>query len=85
MRYQHILFALLLPLLLTCGGCTDDVNTRRTLNSAGYTDIQTRGYGWFSCGKGDDFATEFTAKNPQGRYVDGVVCCGFLKSCTIRF
>jgi hypothetical protein len=33
----------------------------------------------------DNFATGFTAKNPQGRQVFGTVCCGIMKACTIRF
>lgn len=31
------------------------------------------------------FTTGFVATNPQGMRVEGVVCCGWLKSCTVRF
>jgi hypothetical protein len=68
-----------------CIGCTDDSSTRKTLQNAGYTDIQTTGYSMFSCSDSDTFSTGFTAKNPKGVRVSGVVCCGLLKSCTIRF
>lgn len=66
--------------------CTDETNTIRTLDSAGYTDIHTTGYSWFECGKDDTYHTGFTAKNPAGKQVSGTVCCGMLtKGCTIRF
>ncbi len=72
--------------LLALAGCTDESNTRRTLESAGYTDIQTTGYSWFECGKDDTYHTGFTAKNPLGKPVSGTVCCGmWTKGCTIRF
>jgi hypothetical protein len=55
------------------------------LEKAGYSEIQTTGYAAFECGKDDDFHTGFRAKNPAGTLVEGTVCCGFLKGCTIRF
>lgn len=70
-------------LLLT--GCTNESKTVQTLQSAGFTDIQTTGYAFFECGDDDDFHTGFHAKNPTGQYVTGTVCCGLLKGCTIRF
>ena len=65
--------------------CTDDSNSRRTLENSGYTDIELHGYKAFACGKDDSFSTAFTAKNPQGKQVSGVVCCGITKGCTVRF
>lgn len=73
----------LLVLLLL--GCTDPEASTRALRAAGYTDVQLGDYVWFACGKDDDFATAFTAKNPHGDPVFGVVCCGLFKSCTVRF
>jgi hypothetical protein len=70
-------------LLLT--SCTDASSTRRTLEDSGFTDIRVGGYAFFGCSKDDTFSTTFSAKNPQGRAVNGVVCCGLLKSCTVRF
>lgn len=67
-------------------GCTDESSTRRTLEDAGYSNISTTGYSWWSCGDDDTFATGFSAKNPAGKQVSGTVCCGWLtKGCTIRF
>lgn len=69
----------------TLTGCTDAPKATRTLEQAGYTDIETRGYSFFGCGEDDTFRTKFTAKNPAGQKVDGVVCSGWLKGGTIRF
>jgi len=76
-----------LLLVLLCG-CTNEDASVRTLKSAGYSDIQTHGYAWTGCGDEDTAKTKFTAKNPAGARVEGVVCCGwgpFAKGCTIRF
>ncbi len=74
-----------LILLVLCTACTAPDMTRETLRKAGYTDITTQGYDLFACGEDDTFATQFRAKNPAGATVNGTVCCGLLKSCTIRF
>jgi hypothetical protein len=58
-------------MLLALIGCTDEANTKRTLESAGYTDIETTG---------------FRAKNTRGKVVTGTVCCGiWSKGCMIRY
>ena len=66
-------------------GCTDEARTVQTLEKAGYSQIQTTGYAPFECGEGDTFHTGFRAKNPAGSVVEGTVCCGIAKGCTIRF
>lgn len=75
----------IIVLLLVLVGCTADEEATRTLHNSGFTDVQTTGYLPFKCAKDDYFSTGFTAKNPRGQVVSGVVCCGALKSCTIRF
>ncbi len=65
--------------------CTSEDGTRETLEKSGFSDIEVGGYAPFACAKGDAFQTKFTAKNPLGRRVEGVVCCGWLKDCTVRF
>ncbi|CAB4196704.1 hypothetical protein UFOVP1290_224 [uncultured Caudovirales phage] len=77
------IFAILFAFTLC--GCTNESDSRRTLDNSGFTDIKLHGYAWFACDKNDLFHTEFTAKNPNGKVVSGVVCCGILKSCTVRF
>jgi hypothetical protein len=77
----------MLPLLTLFLACmqTDPARTHSTLIKAGFTNVQVGGYAWGECGEGDIYATEFTAVNPQGLAVSGVVCCGSYKRCTVRF
>lgn len=65
--------------------CTDEQRTHETLRKSGFTDIQTTGYDFFSCSDEDTFSTAFVATNPKGERVEGAVCCGIFKNCTIRF
>ena len=72
-------------LALSVVGCTDEPAARRALQNQGFTNISFTGYQAFSCSKSDTTATGFFAKNPVGVTVEGVVCCGFSKACTIRW
>ena len=66
-------------------GCTNESASKRTLVNQGFTDISVGGYAPFACSDSDTFQTRFVATNPAGKRVKGVVCCGWLKSCTVRF
>lgn len=77
---KKILFVVLLLV-----ACTDESATKDTLRKSGFTEIETLGYDAWSCSKDDDYATKFRAKNPQGVIVEGTVCCGVWKACTVRF
>lgn len=66
-------------------GCTDEDSSHRALMMEGYSDIRFTGYSYFACSKDDTFHTGFTATNSKGMKVSGTVCCGMLKSCTIRW
>jgi len=65
--------------------CTDADRTISTLEANGFTDIEPGDYAYFGCGQGDMFHTEFTATSANGKPVSGLVCCGWFKSCTVRF
>ena len=66
--------------------CTNPKDAERALEAAGYSDIQTGGYAPFACGEDDFYHTKFTAINPVGKRVSGVVCSGLVfKDATIRF
>lgn len=73
---------LFIVILAGCGAAPD--SSTKTLVKSGYTDIEITGWLPFSCGD-DTFSTGFTATNPQGQPVEGVVCCGILKACVVRF
>jgi hypothetical protein len=79
---RNIYLAFLLAVL---AGCSDAGRTQETLEKSGYHDIHVGGYAPFSCGQDDSFSTGFHAVNAAGQPVDGVVCCGVLKGCTVRF
>lgn len=66
-------------------GCTNEDDTRRTLDSMGFTEITTKDYSWFACGDDYTYATRFTAKNPAGKMVSGTVCCGIYNGCSAKF
>lgn len=76
-------FIVIVPLAMR--SCTDADRTVSTLEAQGFTEVEPGGYTYFGCGHGDVFHTEFTATNANGNAVSGIVCCGWLKSCTVRF
>lgn len=65
--------------------CTNESSSRHALQSQGFDNIEFHGYSWFACGEDDSFATKFSATNPKGQHVEGTVCCGLMKNCTVRF
>lgn len=67
-------------------GCTAGDAGVNALEEAGYHDIELGGRAWAGCGEHDAMNSYFTAVNPSGRRVSGVVCCGLvMKACTVRF
>lgn len=80
-----VLVVVMLAIVFVSTGCTAPDRTAETLRQQGFTDVETTGYSWLACGKDDAFATGFTATNAQGVRVEGTVCCGWFKSCTVRF
>lgn len=74
--------------LLTAGlgGCSSPVDAERALTGMGYKNIQTYGFDLFACSEDDFYSTKFTATNPAGQQVSGVVCSGLIfKGATVRF
>jgi len=56
------------------------------LRKSGYSKIQEGGFPFpGTCSRSDDYGIEFKAVNPVGSPVEGVVCCGIFKGCTVRF
>jgi hypothetical protein len=74
----------LLLVMLSMTSCTNKTETIRVLEMNGYTNVQTHGFSWFGCSKGDYFSTKFTA-TINNKPVSGVVCSGWFKGSTIRF
>lgn len=70
--------------MLVLFGC-DDQTAQGAVENNGFTAVQLEGWDVFACGRDDWYARAFTATNANGRRVHGVVCCGLMKKCTIRF
>lgn len=82
----HTKLMLVSALIVLLSGCTSsDAEVSQVLHAHGMKLIRTTGYRFFVCGKDDEFSTGFIAKNPKGTQIEGVVCCGLLKGCTVRF
>ncbi len=79
------ILALLIVLGIAGTGCTDDERSKQTLEDYGFTRIEITGYEPWKCGDDYTYSTGFTADNPQNRRVRGVVCCGMVKGCTVKF
>lgn len=71
--------------LLALGCEPSNDQALRTLRAHGFADIELTGYSYWSCSDSDSFNTGFRATNAKGIPVSGVVCCGWLKACTVRF
>lgn len=75
---------LMVSLLLVAGCAPGNERAMKALRGAGYTDIKLGNYPFFMCGRDDGLNVEFSAKGPSGARVEGAVCCGMLKGCTVR-
>ena len=63
----------LTALLLLLSGCTAPDRALRSLEKAGFMDIEIGGYNWFTC-RGLFSATDFRATAATGKVVTGTVC-----------
>ena len=70
-------------LFLACTVSQDKVT--EVLAPQGFTHVQVDSYAWLGCSKDDTFKSDFTAVSRDGTPVEGVICCGVIKSCTVRW
>lgn len=80
---KNVIIAFVFALMLAA--CSSSSDATETLRSMGMTDIHTTGYRFMGCPENDSFHTGFTATNPQGQPVSGVVCSGWIMGGTVRF
>lgn len=73
--------------IASLGGCATppERDSIRALRALGFEAIELTGYELWACSGDDEFNTGFRAKNARKEPVSGVVCCGWVKSCTVRF
>ena len=70
--------------LLLLTACTDEPSSRKALETKGYTNITFGGYTHFGCYRKDQNSRViYSAVNPKGEKVSGVVCCGIL-GCEVK-
>ncbi len=56
---------------------TDPEGARETMESHGFTNVETGGYSFSDCGRGGSlWKTKFTATGLDGKKVEGLVCKG---------
>jgi hypothetical protein len=85
-----VLIGMLLVATLGCQVSQSDAED--VLQDEGYQNVQVTGWAPFSCSEDDEFKSSFTATrtvlNPDGstsqRDVQGTICCGWFKDCTVR-
>lgn len=82
---RKVTTALLCTVATIIAACSDPEAASEALHKAGFTDLNIGGYAPFLCGEDDAFTTTFSATNPNGERVEGVVCSGWFKGATIRF
>jgi hypothetical protein len=81
---MRLVIAVILVMVST-GCATSSEDAKRTVYKAGFTNVKTSGVSPFSCSEDDMYGRKFTATNANGQVVEGVVCCGLFKNCTIRY
>jgi hypothetical protein len=80
---KTLIAILLCSILLTA--CSGASTSRVLLEEQGYSNVEIQGYNVFACSEDDFYRYNFTATNPNGKPVKGVVCSAPLKGSTIRF
>jgi hypothetical protein len=88
---KNVLMVLCLA-LLSFGCDVSESTAQEVLADEGYHDIHLTGHSWWGCSDEDSFASTFTAKrwvtNEDGdrveRTIEGSICCGYWKDCTVR-
>lgn len=65
--------------------CSGEVTSETLLSDQGYTNIEIKGFNLLACSEDDVYRYNFTATNPNGKQVKGVVCSAPFKGYTIRF
>jgi hypothetical protein len=66
------------------GACDVDAGTADSaLADAGFGPVTLGGHAWLACR--EPFASHFTALNAAAVRVDGVLCCDWLRHCSVKF
>ena len=85
MKSLFSLFVIFFVLCFFVTSCDGGASSEVLLEEQGYTNVQITGYNPFACSEDNFYKYNFTAINPNGKQVKGVVCSAPLKGYTIRF
>jgi hypothetical protein len=79
--------SLLVLLVFSVGAITQSNSSKAqvAVESAGNTNVELGPMTYLPCGRGDVGGFNFKAMNANGDKVSGVVCCGLVKGCTVRY
>ena len=53
--------------------------------ASGIADPEIEGWAWFGCSEEDTFSYKVSGTNVRGDDITATVCCGIVKSCTVRY
>lgn len=74
------------PITMGLGMWDRPSDSKEALVKSGFSNVEIgEDHAFFECGSGDMSSMSFTADNPRGDRVNGTVCCGWFKGCTVRF
>jgi hypothetical protein len=80
-----VILVIAIPVTMGMGMWDRPSDSTEALRKSGFSEIEIGDHAFFRCGRSDVSSLYFTANNPRGDKVDGTVCCGWFKSCTVRF
>lgn len=64
---------------------TTQNQTVKAAEAAGMVNVIPGNIDLFACGEEDLPGRKFVATNPVGKQISGIVCCGAMKACTVRY
>ncbi len=85
MKSIPLLFVIFFILCFFLTSCNGNAASTDILEDQGYSNVKITGYNLFACSEDDMYRLNFTATNPNGTPVKGVVCSAPFKGYTIRF
>ena len=53
--------------------------------ASGIASPEIEGWAWFACSEDDTFSYKVSGTNVRGDDITATVCCGIVKSCTVRY
>ena len=68
-----------------CFGSDPGLMALEAAEASGISGPEIEGWAWFGCSEDDTFSYKVSGTNVRGDDITATVCCGILKSCTVRY